>query len=74
MYYFISYTPSYVPERTRLPISPLSLGTVFSDLELWRHYSYSVTSRERGLLALWRHIRRLFLHTQIGAKAIFTNE
>ena len=25
-------------------------------------------------LALWRHIRRLFLHAQIGAKAIFTSE
>ena len=36
--------------------------------------SCSVTSRERGLLALWRHIRRLFLHAQIGAKAIFTSE
>ena len=30
---------SYVPERTRLPISPLSLATVFSDwaVVLWRH-------------------------------------
>ena len=74
MYYFISYMLSYVPERTRLPISPLSQGTVFSDLALWRHYSCSVTSREHGLLALWRHIRRLFLHEQIGAKAIFISE
>ena len=24
--------------------------------------------------ALWRHIRRLFLHAQIGANAIFTSE
>ena len=31
-------------------------------------------TRERGVLALWRHIRRLFLHAQIGAKAIFTSE
>ena len=67
-------TLSYVPEHTKLPISPLSLGTVFSDLALWRHYSCFATSRERGLLALWRHIRRLFLHAQIGAKAIFTSE
>ena len=74
MYNFISYALSYVNERTRLSISPLSLGTVFSDLALWRHDSCSVTSRERGLLALWRHIRRLFLHAQIGAKAIFTSE
>ena len=74
MYYFISHMLSYVPERTRLPILPLLLGAVFSDLALWRHYSCSVTSRKRGLLALWRHIRRLYLHAQIGAKAIFTSE
>ena len=74
MYYFISYTLSYVLERKRLPISPLSLGTVFSDLALWRHCSCFVTLREDGLVALWRHIRRLFSHTQIGANAIFTSE
>ena len=34
----------------------------------------SVTSREREVLALWRHIHRLFLHVQIGAKVIFTSE
>ena len=55
-------------------ISPLSLTTVFSDLILWRQHSWSVTSREREALALWRHIHRLFLHEQIGAKAIFTSE
>ena len=75
MYYFISYTLFYDPERTILPISPLSLGTVFSDLALWRRYSCSVTSRELGLLAFWRrHIRWLFLHAEIGANAIFTSE
>ena len=31
-------------------------------------------SRECRTLALWRHICRLFLHAQIGAKAIFTSE
>ena len=31
-------------------------------------------SRERKVLALWRHIRRLFLNMQIVAKAIFTSE
>ena len=41
-------------------ISPLSLRKVFSDLVLWRHHSWSVTSRECRTLALWRHIRRLF--------------
>ena len=34
----------------------------------------SVKSLEREVLALWRHIRRLFLHAQIGANAIFTSE
>ena len=52
----------------------LSSRTVFSDLALWRHHSWSVTSRERDILALWRHIRRLFLQAQIGTKAIFTSE
>ena len=31
-------------------------------------------SREREALALWRHIRLLFLYAQIGAKAIFTSQ
>ena len=48
--------------------------TAFSDLALWRHHSWSMTSRERLVQALWRHIRRLFLHGQIGTKAIFTSE
>ena len=47
---------------------------VFSDLALWRHHSWSVTSREHEFLALWRHIRRTILHAQIGAKAILTSE
>ena len=72
--YLISWTHRSATNNHRSLISPLSLGTVFSDLTLWRHYSWSVTSREREALALWRHIRRLFLHAQIGAKAIFTSE
>ena len=54
--------------------SQLSPRTAFSDFALWRHHSWSVTSREREILALWRHICRLFLHVEIGAKAIFTSE
>ena len=46
-------------------ISPLSQRNVFSDSDLWRTQSWSV-SRERRLLILWRHIRRLFLHAQTG--------
>ena len=53
-------------------ISPLSSRTVFSDLALSCHHSWSVTSRERQVLALWRHIQGLFMHMQIGAKTIFT--
>ena len=55
-------------------ISQLSSRRVFSDLALWCYHSWSVTSRKRGVLALWHHIRRLFLHVPIGAKAIFIRE
>ena len=80
MYYFISYTlfdvlnTKFRQHNYRSLISLLSLRRVFSDLVLWRHHSWSVTSRECRTLALWRHIRWLFLHAQIGAKAIFTSE
>ena len=53
---------------------PLSPKKVFSNLVLWRPLSWSVTSCERGVLTLWRHIRRLFLHAKNGSKAIFTSE
>ena len=42
--------------------------------DLWRHHSWSVTSRERDVLIVGRHIRRLFLYVQIGAQLIFTSE
>ena len=54
--------------------SPLSIRTVFSEVAFWRHHGWSVTSRESEVLALWRHIPRLFLHAQIGTTAIFTSE
>ena len=60
--------------NNRLLISPLLLRTAFSDLALRRHLNWSVTSRERGVLALRRHIHQLFLQAQIGAMAIFTSE
>ena len=41
---------------------------------LWCHHNWSVTSCDREILVLWRHICLLSLHAQIGAKAIFTNE
>ena len=70
--YFMFWTHSSIKSNYQSLISPLSLRTVFSDLALWRHHSWSLTSHERGVLALWSHIRRLFLHVHIGAKAIFT--
>ena len=64
-----------------IPLNQLSIADFaivaedgIDDLALWRHHSWSVTSCERGVLPLWCHIRWLFLHAQIGAKAIFINE
>ena len=73
--YFMSRTHSSAKNNYRSLISPLLLRTVFSYLALWHHHSLSVTSRECGVLTFWCHIRRfLFLHAQIGTKAIFTSE
>ena len=72
--YFMSWTHNSSKNNYRSLISPLSLWTVFSVLALWPHHYWSVTSRKHGVLELWCHIRRLFLHVQIGAKAIFTVE
>ena len=72
--YFMSWTQNSAKNIHRSLISQLSPRTVVSDLALWRHHSWSVTSRKREILALWCHICQLFLHVQIGAKAIFTSE
>ena len=75
MYYFISYTVFYILNTPfRYKQSSVAHFAIVADLTLWRHHSWSVTSREREALVLWRHIRRLFLHAQIGAEAIFTSE
>ena len=71
--YLMFWIHNSAKNNYRSLISPLSLRMVFSDLALWRHHSWSVTSRERGVLTLWRHTRRLFLHVHIGTKAIFTS-
>ena len=70
----MSWTHSSAKINYRSLILPLFPRTVFSYLALWRHYSWSVTSLEHGVLALWRHIHRLFRHVQIDKKAIFTSE
>ena len=48
--------------------------TIVAKDGIWRRRSWSMMSREREVLALWRHIRRVSLRVQIGAKAIFTSE
>ena len=73
-YYFMFWTHNSTRNNYQLLILPLLLRTLFSDLALWCHHSLSVTARKSGVLALWRNIRRLFLHMQIGTKAIFTSE
>ena len=53
---YISWTHRSATKNHRSLISPLSLATAFSDLTVWRHHSWSVTSREREALVLWRLI------------------
>ena len=72
--YFMSWAHSFANNNRRSFISSLSPRKVFSALELWLHLNWSVTSQEREVLVLRCHIRRLFSHAQIGAKAIFTSE
>ena len=55
--YFMSWTHNSAKNNHRSLISQLSPRTVVSYLALWRHHSVSVTSCEREILALWRHIR-----------------
>ena len=67
----MSWTHNSTKNNYQLLISPLSLGTVFSDWALWLYHSWSVPSGEHVVLALRRYICPMFLHVQIGAKAIF---
>ena len=72
--YFMPWTHNSAKNNHRSLISQLSPRTVVSDLALWRHHNGSLTSREREILALWRHICRLFSRAQIGTKTSFTSE
>ena len=76
LFYFLHaiLCPEHTIPLRQLLNSPMLPRTVFSDLAMWCNHSWSVTSRTRQVLALWRHIRQLFLRTQIDAKAIFTGE
>ena len=71
---FMSWTHRSAKNYHWALISPLLPSAAFSDAALWRHHNWSVTSCEREILVLWRHICLLSLHVQIGAKAIFTSE
>ena len=72
--YFVSWTQKSAKNHNRALVSPLLPRAAFSDRALWRHHNWSVTSCEREILVLWRHICLLSLHAQIDAKAIFTSE
>ena len=67
--YFMSWTHKSAKNYHRALISPLLPRAAFSDRALWRHHNWSVTSCEREILVLWRHVCLLSLHAQIGAKA-----
>ena len=71
--YFMSLSWTH-DSNQRTFISQLMPRTAFSDLTLWCPHSWSVTSSEHEVLVLWHHIHQLFLHTQIGAKVIFTSK
>ena len=79
-YYFISYTLFYVWTHHFTKQSSIAHFTNVTKYGLF--WLSIVTSSQlicdvtwtRGILALWCHIRRLFLHSQTGAKPIFTNE
>ena len=72
--YFVLNTPFRYKQTSFAHFAIAPRTVFFSDLTLWRHHCWSVTSRECEVLALWRHISQLFLHAQIGAKEIFTSE
>ena len=72
--YCMSWTHKSAKNYHWALISPLLLRAAFSDRALWRHHNWSVTSCEREILILWRHICLLSLHAQVDAKAIFTSE
>ena len=66
--YYMSWVHSFAKNNRRSFISSLSPRKVFSAWALWRHHNWSVTSREREILALWRHIRRLFLPRKLAQR------
>ena len=68
--YFMSWAHSSAKNNHRSLISSLSLRKVFYDLALWRHHIWSVTSRERQLLALSRLLPRPAVNIAVNEKSI----
>ena len=58
--YFMPWTHRFATNNHRSLISPLSLRTVFSDLTLWSHHNWAVTSRERHANARHWHCDVIF--------------
>ena len=71
--YFMSWTQDSAASITIAYFAIVAKDGLFY-LALWRHHNWSVTSGKREALALWHHIRRLFLHMRIGARGIFSSE
>ena len=70
MHYFISYTLFHVLNTPfRYKQSSIAHSGLF-----WIYIVTSSQLCEHEAVVLLRHIRRLFLHAQIGAKAIYTSE
>ena len=55
-------------------IALFAIVAKYGPFALWRHHSWSVKSGECEVLALWRHIRQLFLRSEIGVKLIFSSK
>ena len=53
--YHMSWKHNSAKHNYQLLISPLLLRTVFSDRTLWHHHTWSVTSRQCGVLTLRHH-------------------
>ena len=77
LFYFLRAISCFWTHRIREKQSSIAYFAIVardgvSNLALWCHHCWSVTSRKRELLVLWCHVHRLFVRVPIGAKAIFT--
>ena len=74
MCYFMPWSITQTPlNNHRLLISPSSPRKLILTWHCDVTTIQSLMSRERALIALWRHIRQLFLHAMIRTKALMKN-